>query len=296
MTRIHTPEYIQKFRQIIQDTYGYEMYMDFLIVPSLTSKPTLSYLPFINYTDRTSDSIEDLQKLAKESNYLIRTLNPQYTSYKDNDPVTMRIAIESNKSEDLMMILKSRCRNKVRKSHKNYNYTLREGKECIEDFYTIVSQTYYRHGTPMLKKELFYNMQKNLQDDIIFFVVYDENNRPAAAMSTCIDGKLACFPWGGVEESYTKKFAGYFLYFEIIKRVTQKFDIEVFDLGRSPYNGPTYKFKSQFGATPIKIDLIKPHAEDIYNKYSLASNIWKKLPRFFVDRLGPNLTKYLADL
>jgi hypothetical protein len=296
MTQVHSPEYIKKFKQALQDTYSYEEYMDFLIVPSLTSKPTLSYLPFINYSDRYSDNIDDLKELAKESKYLIRTLNPQYTSFEEDDPVTMRIKIESNETDDLMMLLRSRCRNKVRKSHKNYNYTLKEGEACIEDFYTIVAQTYYRHGTPMLEKELFYNLQKILKDKIIFFVVYDEDNNAAAAMSTCIDGTLACCPWGGVEETYTNKFAGYFLYFEIIKRVTQRFDIEIFDFGRSPYGGPTYTFKKQFGAVPIKIDLLKPHTDDIYHKYSLAANIWKKLPRAIVDRVGPKLTKYLADL
>jgi lipid II:glycine glycyltransferase (peptidoglycan interpeptide bridge formation enzyme) len=296
VTITHSKEYIEKFRKSIQLTYNNESYMDFLLVPSLASKPVLSYLPFINYTDKLSSEIEDLKELAKESNYLIRTLNPDYTDFQKDDPVTMRIDIDSNHHDELILIAKSRCRTKIRKSYKNYNYTLRDGEDCIEDFYKIVAQTYHRHGTPMIDKNLFYNLQKILGDKIIFFVVYDENNTPAAAMSTCIDGKLACCPWGGVEESFTRKFAGYFLYFEIIKTVTERFDIKIFDFGRSPYDGPTYKFKSQFGAKPLKIDLIKPHNDDIYSKYSLASDIWKKLPRFLVDIIGPRITKYLADL
>ncbi len=296
MTIVHSKEYIEKFKKSIQMTYNNDVYMDFLVVPSLTSKPVLSYLPFINYSDKLSNEVQELKELAKESNYLIRTLNPEYTDFKENDPVTMRIEIDSTKTEDLMKIAKSRCRTKIRKSYKNYNYTLKDGRECIEDFYKIVSQTYYRHGTPMMEKSLFYNLQKNLGDKIIFFVVYDENNNPAATMSTCIDGELACCPWGGVEESFTRDFAGYFLYFELIKTVAKRYNVKIIDFGRSPYGGATYKFKSQFGAKAIKIDLIKPHDEDIYSKYSLASTIWKKLPRFIVDRVGPKITKYLADL
>ena len=296
MIKVHSKEYMDKFRRVIKKTYNYEDYMEFMVVPSLTSKPTLSYFPFLNYTDRYSDNLDDLKKIATEQNYLIRTINRNYTEYKDGDTVTMRIKIESNTDEDLMALAKSRCRNKIRKSHKNYNYILKDGRECIEDFYMILRQTYHKHGTPLMPIELFYNLQDEFEDKMMFFVVYDENNNPAAAISTCIDGTLACCPWGGVEESYTNKFAGYFLYFEVLKTVAQRFKIDIFDFGRSPYNGPTYKFKTQFGAKPVKIDLIKPTDDDIYSKYQLAAQIWKKLPNFVVDYIGPKLTKYLVDL
>ncbi len=296
MTQKHSKIYIEKYKKAIQKTYGYEEYMDFLIIPSLTSKSTLSYFPLINYTDCYSDEIQRLKELAGDKDYLIRALNPTQTSFEDGDSVTMRIDIESNDTESLMLLAKSRCRNKIRKAQKKFNYVLKDGRERIEDFYMILAQTYHRHGTPVMPKELFYNLQDEFEDKIMFFVAYDVNNAPAAAISTCIDGTLACCPWGGVNESHTNKLAGYFLYFEVLKTVTQRFKVDVFDFGRSPYGGPTYKFKSQFGAQPVKIELIKPSVDDIYSKYELASTIWKKLPRFIVDRVGPKLAKYLVDL
>jgi len=71
---------------------------------------------------------------------------------------------------------------------------------------------------------------------------------------------------------------------------------KIFDFGRSPYSKGTYNYKAQFGAKPVKIDIVTSQKSDIYLKYSLASNIWKKLPRKVVDYLGPKLCKYLVDL
>lgn len=296
MTITHSKNFIDQFNTALKKTYGYESYMEFCVVPSLFSKPTLSYMPLLNYTDRLSDDVDDLLELAKESDYLIRALNPLQHQFEADEPVAMRLEIASSKTEDLMLLAKSRCRNKIRNATKKFHYTLKSGRDQIEDFYTILSQTYHRHGTPILPKALFYNLQDEFADKLIFFVAYDENSRPAAAMSVFIDDKLAWYAWGGVEESYSQKLAGYYIYFEVLKTVTQRFDIEVFDFGRSPYEGTTYRFKSQFGAKPVKIELIRPESADVYSKYALAAKIWQRLPRNIVEMIGPKLTKYLADL
>ena len=83
---------------------------------------------------------------------------------------------------------------------------------------------------------------------------------------------------------------------KVIAYITDNYNKKIFDFGRSNYGGTTYKFKSQFGAVPIKIDIIKNKYENIYTKYSYATNIWKKLPKKVVDYIGPILCKYLVDL
>jgi len=296
MTTTHTKTFISQFANALKKTYQYESYMEFLVVPSLFSKPTLSYMPLLNYTDRLSDNVDDLLELSKESNYLIRALNPDQKEFVADEPVAMRLAIASSKTEDLMLLAKSRCRNKIRNASKKFHYTIKSGEACIEDFYMILSQTYHRHGTPVLPKELFYHLQNEFSDKLIFFVAYDEQNQPAATMSVFVDDKLAWYAWGGVEESYSQKLAGYYIYFEVLKTITQRFEIDTFDFGRSPYEGSTYRFKSQFGAQPVKIELIAPQSDDLYSKYALAAKIWQKLPRSVVEYVGPKLTKYLADL
>lgn len=296
MTITHTKDFIDRFRQVLHKTYGYDLYMDLCVVPSILSAPVLSYMPLLNYTDRLHDDVDDLLELAKESDYLIRALNPDQKEFDADEPVAMRLEIDSSKPEDLMLLAKSRCRNKIRNSSKKFHYALKSGRACIDDFYEILSQTYHRHGTPILPKKLFYELQDEFEEKLIFFVSYDEQGHPAAAMSVFVDETLAWYAWGGVEETYSQKLAGYYIYFEVLKRVTHDFDIKVFDFGRSPFEGSTYRFKSQFGAKPVKIELIKPDNEDLYSKYAFAAKLWQKLPRSVVQKLGPRLTKYLADL
>jgi len=296
MPLIHSQEFIARFVSVLQKTYNYELYMDFVVIPSLFSKPKLSYVPLLSYSDKYSSEINDLKELAKENEYLIRVINPDYTDYKEGDTVTMRVTLESNTEDYLMSVLTKKCRTKIRKTYKDFHYTLQNGRECIEDFYTILQKTYKNHGTPLMPKELFYNLYDEFQENMLFCVVYDEHKTAAATMAVCIDNNLAYCPWGGVEAAFSKNFAGYFLYFEVLKTVAQQYNVEVVDFGRSPYEGATYKFKKQFGCTPYKIDLIKSNNDDIYEKYQFASTLWKKLPCSITNTIGPKLTKYLVDL
>jgi predicted N-acyltransferase len=290
-------EFINKFKKVLVRLYEYEEYMNFLIVPSFCGKKTLSYLPLLNYTDRTNKNIEDLLELAKDNNFQIRVLNFDYKEFKENDTVTMRLDIESKKIDDLYSDLKSKRRNLVKKSLQN-NFIFKYGNSdlFINDFYTIFSNTMHKHGTPVFDNKFFYYLRDEFKENNIYYIAYNENNKPIASMCILFDEKIVWYPWGGVDENFSKKLAGYFIYWKTLEEVVKKGNFRIFDFGRSSFNGSTYRFKSQFGAEPIKIDIISSQNEDVYSKYSLASSIWKKLPKTFVDFLGPKICKYLEDL
>ncbi len=290
--------FLEKFTIAINEVYHYERYMDFLIIPSLSGHKTLAYLPLLNYTDRQHDEVEDLLELSKENSYQIRTLNFSYNDFKPNDTVTMRLDIEGQSSEELFSnAVKSRCRNKVRNALKKYNYRLTYGhaSKDIESFYQIFSETMYKHGTPVLDKKLFYMFAKVFENEIIFFNIY-EGDEVAATMCILLDEEIAWYPWGGVKSTYANKLAGYYIYWEVLRFICDNTDKKIFDFGRSGYGGTTYKFKSQFGAKPVKIDIYSSQQNDIYAKYSFASKIWQKLPKKLVNLIGPKLCKYLVDL
>ncbi len=293
-----TKPFLYKFKNALMECYGYKNYMDFLIVPSLSRQKTLSYLPLLNYTDRCYDEVDDLLELAKDNTFQIRTLNFLYSDFKQNDTVTMRLDIDTKSSERLFSEdVKSRCRNKVRNAAKKNDYKLVYGHNAqdIEAFYEIFSDTMHKHGTPVLDKKIFYALAEEFEDEIIFFTLYD-NTQVVATMCILLDEKIAWYPWGGVKNSYANKLAGYYIYWEVLKYICDYTDKKIFDFGRSSYGGSTYKFKSQFGAKPVKIDILTSQQTDIYSKYSLASQIWKKLPKQVVDFIGPKLCKYLVDL
>jgi len=293
-----TDVFVSKFTNAVNKLYHYPRYMNFFVISSITNQKTLSYAPLLNYTDKTHNNITDLLELAKDNAFQIRTLNFEYLDFKTQDTVSMRLNIDNISSEELFKhSVKPRCRNKVRNSIKKFNFTMKHGNKTqdIEDFYTIFSNTMHKHGTPALNKQLFYNLTKEFEDDILFFNLYDKT-KVVASMCIILDKEIAWYPWGGVDIDYTRQLAGYNLYWETLKYICDNTDIKIFDFGRSSYGGSTYQFKSQFGAEAVKIDIISSQETDVYSKYSLASDIWKKLPKSIVDLLGPKLCKYLVDL
>jgi len=293
-----TESFIHKFKNALMRHYEYKKYMDFLIVPSLSGQKTLAYLPLLNYTDRVYDNVDDLFELAKDNAFQIRALNFKYKDFKQNDTVTMRLDIDAKSSESVFAEdVKSRCRNKVRNANKKYDYILTYGHDSkdIEAFYQIFSETMHKHGTPVLGKNLFYLLADEFVDEIIFFNIY-ENTQVVASMCIILDEKIAWYPWGGVKSSHSKKLAGYKIYWDVLQYICDNTDKKVFDFGRSSYGGPTYKFKSQFGSIPVKIDILESQQNDIYSKYSFASQVWQKLPIKVANFIGPKLCKYLVDL
>lgn len=297
MNVVFTSDFIKKFKNVLVRLYGYEEYMVFLIVPSFFGRKTLSYLPLLNYTDRTNKDIKDLLELTKDTDFQIRVLNFEYNDFKNNDTIIMRLGIENRDIDDLYSSLKSKRRNLVKKSLQN-NFIFKYGNSdtFINDFYTIFSNTMHKHGTPVFDKQLFYYLRDEFKDDNVYYTAYDENGKPIACMCMLFDEEIAWYPWGGVDENFAKKLAGYFIYWKTLEEVVGRESFKVFDFGRSSYGGGTYRFKSQFGAEPIKIDIISNQDENIYSKYSLATSVWKKLPKNFVDLLGPKICKYLVDL
>ena len=92
---VHSSSFVKKWRLILVELYGYESYMEYLIVPSITGKKNLSYLPLLSYTDKEVSDIDSLVELGKESNYLIRAINEAYIDFKPSESSAFKAAIEA---------------------------------------------------------------------------------------------------------------------------------------------------------------------------------------------------------
>ncbi len=291
---VHSSSFVKKWRLILVELYGYESYMEYLIVPSITGKKNLSYLPLLSYTDKEVSDIDSLVELGKESNYLIRAINETYIDFKDGDTVTMRLDLSSGSYDFIYKNhIHSKCRNQIQKSLKSKLVHKIGAHELLEDFYMLFAKTMHRYGTPVFTIKLFKLILEKLNARII--VVY-KNNVPIASSLLIFDGGLIIVPWAASDYKFSKFCPNHLMYSESIKYALEN-KCTVFDFGRSKYgSGNTYKFKKQWGAAPIKIDMLSSNKDDIYSKYSLASSIWKKLPKIMVNSIGPKLCKYLPDL
>lgn len=292
---LHSEEFVKKWKNLLKTVYGYEERNQFLLVPSLSLKKDAVYLPLLNYSDKKALDELDIRGIK---DYQLRVLNEKYQDFKERDTVTMRLDIDGKDYETIFTKqVKSRARNKIRNSHKKNNFTFKFGHEkiLVEEFYEIFANTMYKHGTPVLDKKLFIKISEDLKNESMFFLIYDRE-KPIGGMCVLFDKAIAWMPWVGIDENYSRSLAGYYLYDMVLKYIVEQGSFKIFDFGRSDYGGNTYSFKSQWGAKPVKIDIISNKNYDVYSKYQLASTIWKKLPKNLVDYIGPKLCKYLKDL
>ena len=291
----YTQQFVKRWKKSLIETFGYEEYMDFVIQPSF-GKKYLSYLPLLNYTDKTTQEAEDLLELAKESHYQIRTLNFDYQDFKDHDTVTLRLDIEGKSLDQIESKFKRLAKRHIKKEQKLARYEIKNGQQFFDLFYNILKDIYKYHGTPMLPKLFFHNLIKNFGEDLDIFILFDKNSTAIGTILVLYDQGMASSYYGGITPDNKEAGAGYFMYYELIRYLLLKPGIHTIDFGRSPYNGGTYFFKTRFGATPIKIDILTDTQKDIYSSYALAAKIWSKLPTKLTDIVGPKLTKYLVDL
>jgi hypothetical protein len=287
-------EFIEKWKFVLKRLYGYEFHEEFAIVPSLFGKKTYSYLPLLNFTDRTSQKISDLFDKVKDKDYQIRVLNPGYKNFVEHDTVTMRIDLQKKDVEELFQTSVSKRNKRYIRGKISEKIVVKKGNspELIHDFYEIFVDVMHRHGTPVFSRKLFEIISENLE--ATFYVLYEEAS-PKAAAVILDDRQLSWVPWSGTHSRYLDDRLSLFLYWETIKDAFHKKKL-IYDFGRSPYGSGTFIFKKRWGSVPVKIEIVQPKTGDIYKKYSYISRIWKKIPSGLARWIGPKVCKYLSDL
>lgn len=290
----HSKDFVHRWNRLLMDIYGYKEFMDYLIVPSILGKKTLSYSPLLNYTDRLVDQVDDLLELGKDNDYLIRVLDPHDKTYHSNDMVTMRLCIEGRDQDDIFkQTLHSKCRNQIRKSRESQIIVESGQEELLDGFYWLYAKTMHRYGTPALSRIVFSKIISEFDVDI---VVANYKNEPVASIFVVYDEKIAWVGWGASRREYLKFCPNHAVYWIAIQNALER-GKGIFDFGRSGYAGPTYHFKKQWGTEPVKIKHITNHPDqDLYAKYRLVSKIWQYTPERVVNYLGPKLCRYLVDL
>ncbi len=287
-------EFIAKWRFFLKELYDYSFHEEFAVVPSLWRKKTYSYLPLVNYTDRTSEQAGDLLDKVKGENYQIRVLNFKYRDFQKNDTVTMRIDLNKTDIEELFSTALSKRNKRYIRQIDTQEALMRKGdsSDLISDFYDILSDVMHRHGTPVFSKRLFFTLPGTFA--ATYYVVY-RKDVPVSAAVVIDDEKISWIPWSGTHTKYRDSRPGLIMYWETIKDAFQKKKL-IYDFGRSSYGSGPYVYKSRWGAVPVKIDILQPKVGNVYRKYSYASSVWKKIPSGAARWLGPKICKYLSDL
>ncbi len=319
------------WRQVLERTFGFtSIYWAALdseneivgVLPLFLMRKILGrkYLisnPFSNFAGVcTSDKLarEQLLERARET---ARREQAQYVELRQLrnriDDEKLRASIPSRDSFVTLMLsledapdfvwnqLSSRNRGKIRKAEKS-GLKCDFGVKYLSEFYQIFVRNLRHLGTPPYPLAFFKNVVEVFSERINIMVLKLEDEVVAAMFLFQFKDVLA-EPWVASLREYNHLYVNNLLYWKAIEYACEN-RFKTFDFGRSTVASGTYNFKEQFGARPIPLyyQYLLNKAKTIpvvdahHNQYQFFINVWKRLPLFVTNFVGPKIVKYLPEL
>lgn len=265
-------------------------------------------LPFVNYGGPLLDDHEDFCLLADYLSRFRLSHKWEYIELRLEEKIDTYIPFKQHKvtffldlpqeEEELWRSFKAKLRSQIRRPLKEGMDTKFGNIELLNDYYYVFSRNMRDLGTPVYTKKFFHNILTTYPTNSFIVVVYDRLHRPIATSFLLKFKDIMEIPWASSLRKYNRYSPNMLLYWESFKlAITEK--CRVFDFGRCTPGEGTYRFKKQWGGQecPLFWYYILPKSEDIPQlnpsnpKYKLAIKIWRKLPLFITNSIGPYIIK-----
>ena len=273
-------------------------------IKSMLFGRTLTSLPFLNYGGVLADDEDTAQALIDASlreararrcgHVELRHVEAQFPELpRKEHKVSMRLPL----GPGLWDQLDRKVRNQIRKAEKSGLTVERGGAELVDDFYTVFARNMRDLGTPVYSRRLFDEVFRVFPERSTLHVVRLAG-RPVAAGVTYRTAKMTQLPWASSIRDFNSLCPNTLLYWDAIQYAADA-GCELFDMGRSTPHEGTFKFKQQWGATPVQLhweyqlqsehDL--PNVSPANPKFQLAIALWQKLPLAVTRHVGPMIVR-----
>jgi len=266
-------------------------------------------MPYFNHGGVLSSNSEAEEALLRHaiklggslgaSHIELREFHPRDSGWQYKDEKVLMCLDLPRDPDALWKSIGAKRRSQVKRPEREGASVSTGGLELLDDFYSVFSRNMRDLGTPVYTKTLFGEILKSFPRDAFIVVIY-LNGVPVAAAFLVAYKKIIEIPWASSLREYNRLGTNMKLYWEVLKySISQGY--EVFDFGRSTIDGPTYKFKKQWGAQPKQCywnywlagGSELPQLNPNNPKYKMAIESWKKLPLFVANNLGPHIVKHL---
>jgi FemAB-related protein (PEP-CTERM system-associated) len=263
-------------------------------------------LPFVNFggpCGETEEIEHALVEAAKpivaewRSDYLeIRTRHQVPGLPTSDHKVSMTLELNDD-SEVLWKAFKTAHRQDIRSGYKRGLVARIGGMELLPDFYAVLSESWRDLGTPIYSRRYLETVVRTFPDITRLVVVY-AGDEPAAASLDMLNGDTAEGLWLGSRGKFRKLYAGYVLYWELIKNACER-GTKTFHLGRSTVQsgGEAFKKKWNASATQLFWQYVMrdgrplPQLNVANPKYRLAIKAWQRLPVPVTQVIGPFIAR-----
>lgn len=171
----------------------------------------------------------------------------------------------------------------------------------VDRFFELYADNMHRHGTPPMAKAYFARLREAFGDDCEVLTVEDPQGRPVSSVLSFYWRDEVLPYYAGDLERARDLAANDFKYWELMRRACER-GLRVFDYGRSKRDTGSFAFKHNWGfeATPLAYEYLLLGRDDVPQnnplnpRYRAFIAVWKRLPRFAVNAIGPHLVRGLG--
>lgn len=312
------------FKQLLQDCFGYECLYHYLadengqikaLLPLISARNIMQSkvgvsLPFINHLDFCSDGSVNQQQLLEhlqsiQAKYQLKYLQIRLreelaanTSWQSNtDNYTFMLPLKGSE-QDILSLSTGSNRNHTRKVYKNNYFAVSFDPANLADFYRVYQRRMHELGSPAPALHFFQAFFEYFPEAAHLLTVIDRTTNKVVGGMLLVQSstdKTLYYPYGANLVEYNNRYLNNFMYFEAAK-LGQSLGMEWLDLGRSPLDSGTYRFKKQWGAEAVQLHYLfcfGRHNAVIPSKDNLSVfiKIWRHLPLGLVNFLGARLIK-----
>jgi serine/alanine adding enzyme len=267
-------------------------------------------MPYVNYGGLLTEDDSLAEPILHHAVALGRQLGVSHLELRHLENYYPHLPVRTDKvsmwlplpgaAQELFASFKSKLRSQVRKGEKNGLGVRIGGTDLLEDFYTVFARNMRDLGTPFYGRRLFRLILEAFPDAARVVVVTGAGQRPLAAGFLLGYRHRLEIPWASSLREYNHLQTNMWLYWNCLKYACDH-GYQIFDFGRSSLDGPTFRFKKQWGAQPVphywhyhlEEGRALPYLSPQNPKFRLAVNIWRRLPLRVTRLLGPSIVKHL---
>jgi len=201
-------------------------------------------------------------------------------------------------SEALLAGFKSKLRSQIKKPVRD-GLTVQLGRlELVPEFYQVFCENMRDLGSPVHSRKWIEAIVNHYGDKVRVAVVYTAEGIPAAGGIILLASETVSIPWASSLLKFNNYNPNMLLYWSFLSFAADN-GYRYFDFGRSTPGEGTYKFKQQWGASPVPlewIDLLNPGsgvtiAGGVREK---VERVWQQLPIPIATAAGSIVRKYIS--
>lgn len=308
------------WQRVVASTFGYQPrhlmalrdgratgVLPLFLVRGFPTGRTLVSTPMAVYGGIAADDAESADALLSSARALGRRLGVRYLELRDGARlpsllekdlyVTFKKEIDPDPEVNMARIPRNQRRS-IRIAL-DRGLTYRTGThELLDSFYRIYSHSVRNLGTPVYPRALFRNLLDEFGEKCFILAVYHEGRMIAGVQTFFHRDEVLPYYGGALKETFRFSVNDY-MYWSLLCVAAER-GSRVFDFGRSKRDSGSYHFKRHWGFEPTPLtyqfDLMRdrsvPDLTPRNPRFSLAIQVWRRLPLAVTERIGPAIIRF----